>query len=199
MRTLGYLFIIIGVFIARAVIAGRATHVTKDMSDGFLALVRGDTDAFGEVLTRKGDELTASTADLNKYNATAPNATNPTPNTGILAAALKRGTAAKGYRWTATGPDYYDCSGLMWRACQDVGVYNGPRFTTYDVSNIKNFSKVTTPVVNDLVVWPTSHMGVVSGDDQYYSARSRKSGIGYAKISAHPGKPVYLRAAVKST
>lgn len=202
MTTIAWILALLGVFVIRQSLHGRFTHVLTDLSDAALALARNDKDALGEVLTRSGDSLTASTADVAAWNATAnaevAGATqglgNAPPGNGVLVAAVELGTHAKGYRWAATGPDYYDCSGLMWRACQKAGVYHGPRFTTFDVERLTSFQTTRNPRVGDLVVWPTSHMGVMSGEDQMYSARSVRSGIGYSSISGHSkNPPIYLK------
>lgn len=196
MSTLGWALILVAVFIIRASAKGRALQLKDDIPDAFLALVTGDTDALGEVLSRTGDGLTAEQADLTGA-AVAQGldvAADIANKFSISAAAIKRGKAAKGYRWTATGPDYYDCSGLMWRACQDTGAYKGPRFTTSTIGALKTFVKVSDPQVNDLVVWPTHHMGVVTGPDQFYSARSVRSGIGYSPIhNFRKSTPIYYR------
>lgn len=120
--------------------------------------------------------------------------------TTILEAALKRGKTAKGYLFGAVGPDYYDCSGLIWRATQDAGVYSGDRYTTSTILQTHQFNRIITPRIDDIVVWDYSgvhgHMGVISGPDQFYSARSHDSGIGYLTISSfhvYPVKPIYLR------
>jgi cell wall-associated NlpC family hydrolase len=199
MSTIGWVLIIAAIFVIRAAAKGRALNLKDDISDGFLALVTVDPDALGEVLSRSGDGLTADQADLTAYRdagiAVAETATGIASSFSISSAAIKRGKAAKGYKWTRTGPDYYDCSGLMWRACQDVGAYNGPRFVTANVASLKAFKRVTEPAVNDLVVWIGHHMGVVTGPDQFYSARSIKSGIGYAAIKGfRKDAPIYLRA-----
>jgi cell wall-associated NlpC family hydrolase len=200
--TIAWLLILAGVLIMRSAIKGRAAYLPTDISDAFLALIQGDSEELSSVLARSGDGLDSEQTDTTAYESGMGDAANPPRGIGsggggtdIGAAAVKRGAAAKGYRWTATGPDYYDCSGLMWRACQDAGVYKGARFTTFNVGSLKAFTRVTDPANDDLVVWPTHHMGVVTGPDTYYSARSVKSGIGYSKISAFSkGKPIYLRA-----
>lgn len=203
MSTLGWALILAAIFVIRAAAKGRALQLKDDVPDAFLALITGDTDALGEVLSRSGDGLDAEQADLSAYRDAGEGvgkiATDVANSFSISAAAVKRGKAAKGYRWTATGPDYYDCSGLIWRACQDTGAYSGPRFVTANVGKLKAFGKVDTPSINDLVVWPGRHMGVVTGNDQYYSARSVRSGIGYSSISSFKGEPTYLRPVKPST
>lgn len=123
----------------------------------------------------------------------------------LLAEAEKLGKAAHGYRFGSEGADgYYDCSGLVWKAATVLGLYKGARFTTWtiteDHATAAQFRRVATPAVGDIVVWSENaahgHMGVVSGPDQFYSARSVASGIGFGKIStmhAYPVKPFYLR------
>jgi len=201
MNVLAILFVLIGIMVMDLARRGRITHIGDDLPDAFLAFIRQDTDAFGEVISRKGDDLTASeTAWQNLGSSTMDTLTDVANKaksgtaTGLAAEAIKLGTAAKGYRWTATGPEWFDCSGLVWRACKNLGIYTGPRFTTYTVGALPVFERVKDPAVNDLVVWPTHHMGVVTGKDQYYSAKSRRSGIGYAKISTWSKQnPIYLR------
>lgn len=203
MSTIGWLLILAAVFLIRGAAKGRAMELKDDIPDAFLALLRGDTDALGEVLSRSGDGLTPEQANLEGYKEAGSGVggiiSDVASSYSISAAAIKRGKAAKGYKWTATGPTYYDCSGLMWRACQDTGAYKGPRFTTFNVGSLSAFTKVSNPAVNDLVVWPTHHMGVVTGPDQFYSARSVRSGIGYSPIGTFRkgDKPIYLRAIKK--
>ncbi len=132
-----------------------------------------------------------------------PDAFAPAGSKGraILAAAKRRGNAARGYRWAATGPSWYDCSGLVWRAIQDVdkGAKGLPRFIvgTMRVGGWrKRFRPVTTPVVGDIVYWgPNVHVGIVAGTDTFYSARNPRSGIGTSKISTFNRaiRPKYLR------
>lgn len=121
--------------------------------------------------------------------------------TTILDEALALGDKAKGYRFGAVGPDYFDCSGLVLEACKKAGIYaSDVRFTTYTVKNSKLFERVTAPRVDDIVVWSENsahgHMGIISGPDEFYSARSVKDGLGFLKISTfhvYPVKPFYLR------
>lgn len=205
---------------ARAVYKGRVMNMGEDLSDAFLALVSNDTKALKNVLDRVGDSNTAIGADMTLYQPTL-NAVGGVAigvgqgvgsmvdqlegkaNQSLSLAAVILGSKAKGYRWGATGPTYYDCSGLMWAACKLVKSYNGQRFTTETFGKMArdSYAKVSgPPQVDDVVLWPfklpyaTGHMGVVTGPDKFYSARSVKSGIGEAKISTFRSqKPVYYR------
>jgi len=228
LSTLGWLFILSGVLIARQVSKGRVMDISTDLGDAFIAIASGDTEALGAVLARKGDATTPTAADDAIANLTEGVTGGLTTATGTVADALGQGfnqltgiglvaillgSKAKGYRWGAEGPDYYDCSGLMYRAAQGAG-YPGARFTTASIRGNKYFRQVSAPGTqgpsltpgavgagaNDIVLWPagsggiTGHMGVMTGPDKFYSARSVKSGIGESKISTfRKTRPLYLR------
>lgn len=208
MNTIGYLFLFVAAILVNQVRKGRGANVGEDVSDAFLAAVRGDGAALKEVLSRAGTGTdapvasaglptgTPGTAGQPVFAATGPNATGG----AIGHAAVKRGSAAKGYKWGAAGPDYYDCSGLMWRACQDAGAYpktgvGSSRFVTASIAMNSAFQKVPTPAIDDIVCWIGQHMGVVTGPDTFYSAMSTKQGIRSAKISVQrfATAPVYYR------
>lgn len=207
MDTLAWIFMLAGIIIIRQVTKGRVMDLGKDLSDAFLAIASGDTAGLQDVISRTGTSATDSdgTGTLEKYGAGNPanaaGANVPATNTTILREAVALGEAAKGYRFGATGPDYYDCSGLVWKACQKAG-YKGGRFTTYTLKSNSKFTQIGDPtlgvsnvMLGDIVLWPTHHMGVVSGNGRFYSARSVKSGISEANISGFGGfgKPIYMR------
>lgn len=206
MNTIGWLFILTGIIVVRQVAKGRVMNLTEDLGDAFIAFASGDTDALGGVLARTGDSTTptvSAVADSTQVVGTGGTAS------GLAAAAQLLGKKAKGYRWASTGPDYYDCSGLMYKACQSIG-YRGPRFTTATILGQREFKRISAPatqgpgvtaaVVNDMVLWPagsggvTGHIGVMTGPDKFYSARSVRSGIGEATISGfRKTRPIYVR------
>jgi cell wall-associated NlpC family hydrolase len=208
-NTLGWLFIFSAVILGRQVTKGRVMNLGEDLSDAFIAVASGDTKSLGEVLSRSGDSTTVDQTSTvgtfeNKGHGNPANAadkTTPANNVTILREAVNLGEAAKGYKFGASGPDYYDCSGLVWRACQKVG-FTGGRFTTFTIRGNKSFQQLADPslgvsqvTLGDLVVWPRHHMGIVSGKGRFYSARNPRSGIGEASIDGFRGneKPIYLR------
>lgn len=201
MSTIAWLLILLGILIARSVSKGRVANIGQDLSDAFLAIVSGNSDDLSEVLSRTGDSVTADQADLGVGNLTQVRVGDVTGGK-ILAAAHALAAKAKGYRFGAAGPDYYDCSGLVYKAVQTVG-YTGPRFFTATVQAMSGFHKLDIshdpPKVDDIVLWTGHHMGIVSGNDTFFSARSVKSGIKDATISTFgpsnkwSGAPVYLR------
>lgn len=224
MNTLAWILILCAALMIRAVSKGRVMNIGEDLSDAFLAIVNGKTDDLAEVLTRKGEAVTPSSFDVAAagLGSIGPGLTNAIGsmtddaakqlgqiqqdiNKNLAFAAVELGSKAKGYRWTATGPDYYDCSGLMWRAAQKVG-YKGPRFTTSTVLLMKGFHKLdgvstlenignsSKAVIGDIVLWPGHHMGVMTGTNKMYSARNPKSGIGETSITGfRKERPIYVR------
>lgn len=178
MTTVGFLIIACGVLLLRQAVKGRATNLPEDTRDFMLAFLRGDNDAIAEVASRTGERVRSD-----------PDAPSPDIGTGestLLDSAVRLGNAASGgYVWGATGPDSYDCSGLVWAAVKDIGVYSGSRFTTSTFRTAASgwATQTNSPSVGDIVLWPGKHMGIVAGSDRYYSARSTKKGIGYATLS----------------
>lgn len=206
MSTLAWLMGLVAILIVRQVSKGRVMNIGEDLSDSFLAIISGNTAGLSEVLSRKGDSATPSTS----IDAPTTDGTTTVVGSGGFAAiAIGLGTAAKGYKFGATGPDYYDCSGLMSATAKHLG-YKGARFTTFTIGTNKAFTKISPPAstpaggsgpggsfsagVNDLVVWPTHHMGVITGPNKFYSARNPTSGIGESSISGfRSDSPVYYR------
>ncbi len=224
MNTLGWVLILTAVLVMRAVQKGRVLNIGEDLADGFLAVINGKTDDFAEVLARKGDSITPSNFDVAAANlgSVGPGLAGAIGglaaqggekldelqkvlNNNLALRTIELGRKARGYRLTATGPDYYDCSGLIWRASQKIG-YKGPRFTTSTVLLMKGFRKLngtntlenvgnsSNATIGDIVLWPGHHMGVMTGPNQMYSARNPRAGIGYTPIKGfRKENPIYVR------
>lgn len=229
MSTIAWFLLLAGVIILRQVSKGRVMNLGEDLADAFLAIASGDNKGLTAVLAREGESNTPMFASLGDGlgNAVVATATATGVTGSDIAKAISGqvqglqskadkslaiasailGSKAKGYKFAATGPDYYDCSGLMYRAAQMIG-YKGNRFTTSTIGFNKAFVRVQAPNVqgpaatgsagagiDDIVCWPTHHMGVVTGPDRFYSARSVKSGIGESRISTfrNGAQPVYYR------
>jgi NlpC/P60 family len=193
MDTIAYLLIIISILIMRGVAKGRVLQAPTDLRDTFVAILRGDTAALKEIGARTG------TANTVEPGVVAAQSGTTTPPTGDLITEVKRlGSAAKGYRIGGTGPDYYDCSGLVWRAVRNLGIYSGVRFTTrsFAVASVGWCTPVNNPGLGDIVVWSATvpaHMGVIDGPDTFYSALSPRSGIKSMRIADHGGTPRFYR------
>lgn len=190
MNTIAWLMILVGALILNGVRRGRVLELPDDIRDFFIGALTGDLPALREVNTRRGEGVTASTVNLSTIEYGA--------GSGTLVQEMQRlaREAGNNYHWggESLSEGGYDCSGLTWAGVKSLGYYDGPRFTTSSFPSVagKFTVKTTNPGVGDIVWWP-GHMGVVSGDNKYYSALSEKSGIKESSISGHPGKPTYYR------
>lgn len=193
-----------GVLLARQIVTGRVLETPQDLKDITLAVLSGDFAALSSTLAQRGNNLPPDVSGTVAAGTSGGQAlsgllNNPTTSSDLLAKCVELGQAAKGYILGGVGPNYYDCSGLVWRAMKDLDIYTGPRFTTHTFVAAMGgrVKRVTTPAVGDVVLWPAHHMGVVSGPDKMYSAMSPSSGIGYGTISASApslgGNPSYYR------
>lgn len=191
MGAAGILLLTIGALLLRQVAVGRAKETPQDLRDFAVALLNGDTATAQSVFAQRGvnvsttasSEVAGSDAVVDALNATT------VPGFGgrsALATECKRlGSAARGYSLGATGPTYYDCSGLIYRALLNIGPKPNARFTTSTFTTVMqgHITRVTDPANGDVVLWPGKHMGVYVGTDAMYSARSPSKGIGPSTIS----------------
>lgn len=207
MSTIAWLFLVIGGLVIRQVAKGRAKETPQDLRDMFVGLVTGNFADIQATLAKSGESgLILSPSELTTATATEAGGSTVGEAGTIAGAALlakveELGAASTGkYVWGAVGPKYYDCSGLVWRAFKEMG-YKGGRFTTFTFPPVgrKYGAEVATPKVGDVAVWnkgPNGHMGVVSGNNQMYAARSTKTGIGFQTLSgptSELGSPRFFR------
>lgn len=116
---------------------------------------------------------------------------------GLLQEMKRLGDGKKYSQLRRTGPDSYDCSGLVWKAGSNVGLW-GPGTKWFPqpfntASFIVHTSEIgltrrgnaVLPVAGDIIWW-VGHMGVVESSTTFYSARSSHSNpnIGSTTISA---------------
>jgi cell wall-associated NlpC family hydrolase len=202
MGTIGWLAIIIGGLLIRQVSKGRASDVPSDLGDLFVGIVTGDTSKVADVVSRTGTSAYTPVATPVNDSGTAT-VTGGAAGSAVLAAAMKRGAAAKGYRFGTyppdfgVGPNWYDCSGLVGKALQDSG-YKVGRITTYtwpSVARKIGFQKTTKPVTGDIVVWQrggtSGHMGIVTSGGKFYAAQNSRTGIKELPISNISGSISY--------
>lgn len=194
MPAFGILFIVFGAFLLRQTIVGRAKDTPTDARDIANALLSGDTATVATVMARRGSntgtgvgsESTAGSVDGSSSAGSTP-VLSGFGSTALAAQCISLGTSAKGYRLGATGPDFYDCSGLVWRAAYSLGIYRGPRFTTGTFPKVANqfCSQIASPETGCIVNWVNhGHMGVMVSNTDFYSARSPAKGIGTAPLAA---------------
>ena len=199
MTTLGLIFVLGGFLLGRQVITGRVKETPEDIRDMTLALLSGDFDTLQRTLAQRGENVTPDVTGTVAASASGVDAPSQILNGNLLAATVALGNAAKGYVYGGSGPDYYDCSGLVWAAMKQTGQYTGKRFTTgtFVPSMSAKIAKVATPSAGDIALWPGHHMGVMSNATQVYSAMSPSAGIGYSTVDGITKtvgvQPVYYR------
>lgn len=195
MKAVGYALIALAVFLYYEGFKGRALpDVLTDIKDIGKGTVTGDYDAIMEVIGREGtlgDETSEAGAPVKGAGVVGKGATTRS-GSAVLGRAKTLGSAAKGYRLGATGPEYYDCSSLIWRAMKDTRVYLGPRFTTatFRAQLGNRIEKIDAPEPGAIVLW-RGHMGIMESGSTMYHAASPKSGI--TSISFDIIKPILDR------
>lgn len=213
MPTFGLIFILAGILLGRQVVTGRVKETPSDVKGIFQSVLTGDFATLQQTLALRGENAppdVSGTVAAGASGGAALTGLLPNPDSGsggdLISNMVTLGQVAKGYRLGATGPDFYDCSGLVWAAMKRMGYYTGPRFTTFTFARQldKQITQVTSPQIGDVVVWnrgAEGHMGVVTGSDQVYAAMSPTNGIGYSTISGTSKSvgnitPIYYRLAV---
>jgi hypothetical protein len=189
MNSAGYLFLLVGVFVLRQVAVGRAQEIPADAKALFSSLINFDFEGMGTVLAGRGENVSVDSSGpvASDGSTDTPVKSGGMSLSGVALAteAQKLGAAAKGYSLGKTGPDYYDCSGLLWRAGYNLGIYKGARYTTSTFRSIAGSwcEKVSAVSPGDIILWPGKHMGICTGTNEMYSARSPDKGIGTSSIS----------------
>jgi cell wall-associated NlpC family hydrolase len=119
----------------------------------------------------------------------------------IVSEITKLGNSARGYSETldgGTGPQYYDCSGLIQKALTALGVQGFPRDTQeqWNWLQSKGTAHAGPPGKNQLaigdLVYATfagdnmvpGHVGVYVGGGQMYSAEDPAAGIGLSSLAS---------------
>jgi hypothetical protein len=108
----------------------------------------------------------------------------------IVAEAQKLGKAAQGYELGGVGPTFYDCSGLVQKTLEDLGVGNVPRTSEDQWAWVSKIS-ASDLQPGDLVFaqFPgddasPGHVGIYVGNGQVYSAQDPALGIGNASLAS---------------
>lgn len=111
---------------------------------------------------------------------------------GLLGAMEKYGHG-KPYVWGATGPDAFDCSGLVQYTVEKA---YGKAFPHYSGSQYNATVGVSDPQPGDLVFFGpggSNHVGVYAGGGRYYSAQSPAAGIGMGRVADVNEGPISYR------
>ncbi|RDG23934.1 peptidase M23, partial [Lactiplantibacillus plantarum] len=98
-----------------------------------------------------------------------------------LVNAMEKYGATNKYVWGAEGPSAFDCSGLVEYALKKLGI-SFPRTSSEQYRASKN---VSNPKPGDLVFFGPGgrdHVGVYTGNGEFYSAENEHSGMGISKV-----------------
>lgn len=132
-------------------------------------------------------ENTAKESELNEESAPAASSTNNSPELRFrtqLFAAIESHMGAP-YRFNTTGPYTFDCSGLVWRTFNEIGVNftRGPARSYWAVFEAppadEQFKAGTLVFFSGL-----THVGIVADEKGFYHA-SRRNGVIYSPFSEY--------------
>lgn len=109
--------------------------------------------------------------------------------TGLLKAAEKYGEGHK-YVLGATGPDTFDCSGLVMYTLKHAYGIDYPHFSGSQYNMTRHISRGEARM-GDLVFWGaggSDHVGIYAGGNNYFSAESPAQGIHMNTLDSVVGK-----------
>lgn len=98
--------------------------------------------------------------------------------------AMEKYGATNKYVWGAAGPSAFDCSGLVQYALKKMGI-SFPRTSGEQYAASKH---VSNPKAGDLVFFGSKgseHVGVYTGNGEFYSAENEKDGMGISKVHGY--------------
>lgn len=198
MDALAFILIAAGGYLIQRALIGRAGDIGQDTTDLIGSVSSGAYTDAADVFTREGTAVIGGTGSGEDTGAADGFRSIGGPRgLQLLAKARALGTG-KPYVWGATGPGSYDCSGLVWRAMKELGIYTGMRFTTASFNAIapKFASRVDAAEPGAVCNWAGTHIGIVVSKDRYFSALNRRYGIIESSLSgeiSRHGTPTYWR------
>lgn len=101
---------------------------------------------------------------------------------------LAKQQVGKPYVWGATGPDKFDCSGLVQYVYQHAAGINLPR-TTYDQVKVGQTVPLDQLQAGDLVFWGSEtapyHVAIYIGNNQYVNSATPEQGTILQNVSSY--------------
>ncbi|MCG0629298.1 SLT domain protein [Lactiplantibacillus plantarum] len=98
-----------------------------------------------------------------------------------LVNAMEKYGATNKYVWGAAGPNTFDCSGLVEYTLKKMGI----SFPRTSGEQYKASKHISNPKPGDLVFFGpggSEHVGVYTGNGEFYSAENEKDGMGISKV-----------------
>jgi cell wall-associated NlpC family hydrolase len=127
----------------------------------------------------------SSAAPLQSAAPASSSAESPAGVSGSGIVSIAQRQLGKPYRWGATGPNAFDCSGLVYYCYKESGLPI-KRQTTYGYAVSRQFVTVDNPAPGDIVVRP-GHMGIVIGGGKMIHAPHTGSTVRVANIPTRTG------------
>lgn len=128
---------------------------------------------------RKAKQIVNATRKKTTTAAPKKLASTQASSKAAAVVALAKQMVGKGYVWGATGPDTFDCSGLVQYVYQHAAGTNLPR-TTYDQVKVGQEVPMDQLQAGDLLFWGSAtapyHVGIYVGNNQYVNAATPEQG-----------------------
>lgn len=144
--------------------------------------------------TTKADKVKKANQIVNKTvkKTTANKKTNTSSiqasSRAASVVALAKEQVGKPYVWGATGPDRFDCSGLVQYVYQHAAGINLPR-TTYDQVKVGQTVPLDKLQAGDLVFWGSEtapyHVAIYIGNNQYVNSATPDQGTILQNMSSY--------------
>lgn len=139
----------------------------------------------------QADKLAAKKANVKQakliVSQTLQGSTQHSSGTVKAIIALAKAQVGKNYVWGATGPNAFDCSGLVQYVYAKNGV-NLPR-TTYDQVKVGQTVSLKKLQPGDLLFWGSAtapyHVAIYIGNNRYINAATPKQGVILQTISTY--------------
>ena len=134
-------------------------------------------------------DQTISKANKTKTTTTTTNKPSTQAPSGAVSTIvnLSKQQVGKNYVWGGSGPDTFDCSGLVQYVYAKAGV-NLPR-TTYDQIKVGQTVSLDSLQPGDLVFWGSTtapyHVAIYVGNNQYVNAATPDQGVILQTLSSY--------------
>ena len=142
-------------------------------------------------------ESTSSSSSNSNSSNTSSNSSSSSNSIGEKLVNLAKGKLGCKYVWGATGPNTFDCSGLMLWCHKQLGI-TIPRTSLAQSKSGKSVSKSDLQV-GDLIFWKTTsaevgHVGMYVGNNQFIHAPNKSKPVKYDSLDNSYYKSRYVRA-----
>lgn len=173
-----------------AVLASKAKQTVKRLRPTRVTATEVKTEKKNAKKEAAADKLAAKKAKVKQAKIIVSQTLGSTQHSaatvkGVLA--LAKAEIGKKYVWGATGPNAFDCSGLVQYVYAKNGV-NLPR-TTYDQVKVGQTVSMKNLQPGDLLFWGAAaapyHVAIYIGNNQYINAATPKQGVILQTISTY--------------